>query len=153
MNFSIVSLSTGRFLKAMLIDLANFSLSKVDFLPFFLTTINSLSWTLSKVVNLCLQLHSLLLLITVPSSVGLESITEVSFSLQNGQIIKVKIYRNLEDLGQAEILSSTIGEYVMEGLKELDPVAYVRFASVYTNFKEAKDFEQFVDQLNVPSKK
>jgi hypothetical protein len=39
------------------------------------------------------------------------------------------------------------------GLKELDPVAYVRFASVYTNFKEAKDFEQFVDQLNVPSKK
>ena len=78
----------------MLIDLANFSLSKVDFLPFFLTTINSLSWTLSKVVNLCLQLHSLLLLITVPSSVGLESITEVSFSLQNGQIIKVKIYRS-----------------------------------------------------------
>jgi transcriptional repressor NrdR len=64
-----------------------------------------------------------------------------------------KIYRNLEDLGQAEILSSTIGKYVMEGLKELDPVAYVRFASVYTNFKEAKDFEQFVDQLNVPSKK
>jgi transcriptional repressor NrdR len=64
-----------------------------------------------------------------------------------------KIYRNLEDLGQAEILSSTIGKYVMEGLKDLDPVAYVRFASVYTNFKEAKDFEQFVDQLNVPSKK
>jgi transcriptional repressor NrdR len=56
-------------------------------------------------------------------------------------------------LGQAEILSSTIGKYVMEGLKDLDPVAYVRFASVYTNFKEAKDFEQFVDQLNVPSKK
>ena len=41
----------------------------------------------------------------------------------------------------------------MEGLKDLDPVAYVRFASVYTNFKEAKDFEQFVHQLNVPSKK
>jgi transcriptional repressor NrdR len=64
-----------------------------------------------------------------------------------------RIYRNLEDLGQAEISSTIIGKYVMEGLKELDPVAYVRFASVYTNFKEVKDFEQFVDQLNVPGKK
>jgi len=60
-----------------------------------------------------------------------------------------KIYRNLEDLGQNEIMSKTIGKYVMEGLKELDPVAYVRFASVYTNFKEAKDFEQFIGSLNV----
>ena len=60
-----------------------------------------------------------------------------------------KIYRNLEDLGQNEIMSETIGKYVMEGLKELDPVAYVRFASVYTNFKEVKDFENFVGNLNV----
>jgi len=37
----------------------------------------------------------------------------------------------------------------MEGLKEIDPVAYVRFASVYTNFKEVKDFEDFVGNLNV----
>jgi len=63
-----------------------------------------------------------------------------------------KIYRNLEDLGQNEIVSNIIGKFVMEGLKELDPVAYVRFASVYTNFKEVKDFEDFVGKLNVPKK-
>ena len=64
-----------------------------------------------------------------------------------------KIYRNLEDLGQIEIMSETIGKYVMEGLKEIDPVAYVRFASVYTNFKEVKDFEDFVGNLNVVKSK
>ncbi len=64
-----------------------------------------------------------------------------------------KIYRNLEDLGQNEVMSNVIGKYVMEGLKELDPVAYVRFASVYTNFKEVKDFEDFVGNLNVPKHK
>ena len=46
-----------------------------------------------------------------------------------------KLYRNLEDLGQNEIMSKTIGKLVMEGLKEIDPVAYVRFASVYKNLK------------------
>ena len=60
-----------------------------------------------------------------------------------------RIYRNLEDLGQNEVMSKTIGKLVMEGLKEIDPVAYVRFASVYTNFKEVKDFEDFVGNLNV----
>ena len=60
-----------------------------------------------------------------------------------------KIYRNLEDLGQNEIMTKTIGKFVMDGLKELDPIAYVRFASVYTNFKEVKDFEDFVGNLNV----
>ena len=60
-----------------------------------------------------------------------------------------KIYRNLEDLGQNEIMSKTIGKFVMEGLKEVDPVAYVRFASVYKNFKEVKDFEDFVGNINV----
>ena len=64
-----------------------------------------------------------------------------------------KISRSLEELGQAEISSSTIGTLVMEGLKELDPVAYVRFASVYRNFKEEKDFVQFVDRLDVYKKK
>jgi len=63
-----------------------------------------------------------------------------------------KIHRNLEDLGQAEVTSSIIGRLVMDGLKEIDPVAYVRFASVYTNFKEVKDFGQFVSQLNDPKK-
>ena len=60
-----------------------------------------------------------------------------------------RIYRSLEDLGQNEVMSKTIGKFVMEGLKEIDPVAYVRFASVYTNFKEVKDFEDFVGNLNV----
>ncbi len=64
-----------------------------------------------------------------------------------------KIYRNLEDLGQNEIMSSTIGKFVMDELKDLDPVAYVRFASVYTNFKEVKDFEDFVEHINVKNKK
>ncbi len=64
-----------------------------------------------------------------------------------------KISRSLEELGQAEISSNTIGTMGMEGLKELDPVGYVRFASVYRNFKEEKDFVQFVDRLDVYKKK
>ena len=70
-------------------DLANFSLSNAVLRPFFFITVNSLIWTLSKVVNLIPPLHvqDLLLLIAVPSSVGLESITEVSLVLQNGQSI------------------------------------------------------------------
>ena len=63
------------------------------------------------------------------------------------------ISRNLEEMGQSEIPSSVIGKMVMDGLKELDPVAYVRFASVYRNFREVKDFEQFVDKLDVYNKK
>ena len=55
--------------------------------------------------------------------------------------------------GQNEISSNTIGTMVMEGLKELDPVAYVRFASVYRNFREEKDFVQFVDKLDVYKKR
>ena len=60
-----------------------------------------------------------------------------------------KIVRNLEGLGENEIPTSTIGKFIMDGLANLDQVAYVRFASVYRNFKEAKDFEQFVGNLNV----
>ena len=59
------------------------------------------------------------------------------------------ISRSLEELGQSEITSNTVGTMVMDGLKELDPVAYVRFASVYRNFREEKDFVQFVDKINV----
>ena len=59
------------------------------------------------------------------------------------------IMRSLEELGQSEISSTTIGTMVMEKLKDLDPVAYVRFASVYRNFREEKDFVQFVDKINV----
>ena len=60
-----------------------------------------------------------------------------------------KVVRNLEGLGENEIPSSTIGKFIMDGLANLDQVAYVRFASVYRNFKEAKDFEQFIGNLNV----
>ena len=60
-----------------------------------------------------------------------------------------KIVRNLEGLGENEIPTSTIGKFVMKGLASLDQVAYVRFASVYKNFKEAKDFEQFIGNLDV----
>ena len=63
-----------------------------------------------------------------------------------------KISRNLEEMGHAEITSNIIGKMVMEELKELDPVGYVRFASVYRNFREVKDFEQFVDKLDVSKK-
>jgi transcriptional repressor NrdR len=58
------------------------------------------------------------------------------------------IVRQLESLGETEIKSEQIGQLVMEGLKNLDDVAYVRFASVYRNFREAKDFEEIIDELN-----
>ncbi|MCA1939561.1 MAG: transcriptional regulator NrdR [Caenispirillum bisanense] len=57
------------------------------------------------------------------------------------------IQRRLESSGETEIPSSMIGELVMEALQGLDQVAYVRFASVYKNFREAKDFEDFVEKL------
>ncbi|MCJ2040254.1 transcriptional regulator NrdR [Methylobacterium sp. E-041] len=57
------------------------------------------------------------------------------------------ITRQLESGGEAEITSEAIGELVMEGLKGLDDVAYVRFASVYKNFREAKDFEDLLGTL------
>lgn len=57
------------------------------------------------------------------------------------------IVRRLESMGESEIPSSLVGELVMEGLANLDPVAYVRFASVYKNFREAKDFENFVGEI------
>ena len=63
-----------------------------------------------------------------------------------------KIVRNLEGLGENEIPTPTIGKFIMDGLATLDQVAYVRFASVYRNFKEAKDFEQFIGNLNVYKK-
>jgi transcriptional repressor NrdR len=60
------------------------------------------------------------------------------------------IVRRLESAGESEIRGETIGELVMEALATLDQVAYVRFASVYRNFREAKDFEAFItDELSV----
>lgn len=59
-----------------------------------------------------------------------------------------KIVRELEGLGESDISSETIGEMVMEHLRELDDVAYVRFASVYRNFREPKDFKDAIAELS-----
>jgi len=59
-----------------------------------------------------------------------------------------KIVRELESLGENEVSSEMIGEIVMEQLRELDDVAYVRFASVYRNFREPKDFEAVLGELS-----
>lgn len=56
------------------------------------------------------------------------------------------IVRRLESLGETEIASATLGELVMEGLANIDPVAYVRYASVYKDFRAVEDFERFVDE-------
>ena len=60
------------------------------------------------------------------------------------------IVRRLESMGESEIPSNTIGKLVMEGLSSIDAVAYVRYASVYKNFHEAKDFEDFLGELSGP---
>ncbi len=61
------------------------------------------------------------------------------------------IVRRLESMGDTDIPSDTIGEIVMESLARIDTVAYVRFASVYKNFQEADDFEDFVAELRPPA--
>jgi transcriptional repressor NrdR len=57
------------------------------------------------------------------------------------------IVRQLESSGESEVASDTIGELVMNGLKALDTIAYVRFASVYRNFREAHEFEKLIGEL------
>lgn len=59
------------------------------------------------------------------------------------------IVRRLESSGESEIEAALIGEAVMDALANLDPVGYVRFASVYRNFREAKDFEDFIGNQNL----
>jgi transcriptional repressor NrdR len=58
------------------------------------------------------------------------------------------IIRRLENMGEAEIQTSAIGEMVMDALSGLDPVAYVRYASVYKDFKTPQDFARFIEQQN-----
>lgn len=62
------------------------------------------------------------------------------------------IQRRLESTGENEILSTRIGELVMEALAALDHVAYIRFASVYRDFREPKDFEEFLETLEQMAK-
>lgn len=75
--------------------------------------------------------------------------------VDNAQIEKLAsgIQRQLETLGENEIESKRIGEFVMDGLKALDSVAYIRFASVYKDFSEAKDFEDFAGSVVEAAKK
>ncbi|MCA1240938.1 transcriptional regulator NrdR [Stappia stellulata] len=60
------------------------------------------------------------------------------------------IVRQLESSGDSDVRAADIGNLVMEGLKVLDDVAYVRFASVYKDFREAKDFEALLDEMSGP---
>ncbi len=62
------------------------------------------------------------------------------------------IQRRLETMGETDVTSARIGELVMEGLKALDSVAYIRFASVYRDFSEARDFEAFAGQVEEAGK-
>ncbi len=70
--------------------------------------------------------------------------------VSNERVEKVvtAIQRRLESSGETEIPSTKIGEYVMETLANLDHVAYIRFASVYRDFREVKDFEDFVETID-----
>lgn len=62
------------------------------------------------------------------------------------------IQRQVEAAGEAEVPSSHIGELVMEGLRQIDSVAYIRFASVYRDFSEARDFEEFASTVQQAAK-
>ena len=57
------------------------------------------------------------------------------------------VQRQVETMGEAEVSSLAIGEMVMEGLRQLDSVAYIRFASIYRDFSEARDFEEFASSV------
>jgi len=65
---------------------------------------------------------------------------------QTDQLV-TRITQKLESLGENEIPTAMIGATIMEELKKLDSIAYIRFASVYRDFREAKDFETIVDEL------
>ncbi|MFP5394882.1 MAG: transcriptional regulator NrdR [Alphaproteobacteria bacterium] len=57
------------------------------------------------------------------------------------------VQRQIETMGESEVPAKAIGEMVMEGLRGLDTVAYIRFASVYRDFTEARDFEEFASTV------
>jgi transcriptional repressor NrdR len=61
--------------------------------------------------------------------------------------LAASIQRQLETSGDSEVPAQRIGELVMDGLKAMDPVAYIRFASVYKDFREARDFEEFAGSV------
>ena len=108
-------------------------------------------------------IHEIIVFIPMATSVGeigliLFILNLIDLSLAGNLLLMVifsgyenfisKIVMKVEGLGESEVPTPTIGKFIMEGLSYLDKVAYVRFASVYRNFKEAKDFEQFVGNLD-----
>ncbi len=70
--------------------------------------------------------------------------------LERVELVVNGIIRRLEGSGETEVRSEDIGQLIMDALASLDQVAYVRFASVYRNFREAGDFEEFLDTLRGP---
>jgi transcriptional repressor NrdR len=79
----------------------------------------------------------------------------IAIACRKRQVSSVKIerlvtaiQRQIETSGESEVPASTVGEMVMDGLKALDSVAYIRFASVYKDFREAKDFEDFAGSVS-----
>ncbi|MFV0626455.1 MAG: transcriptional regulator NrdR [Alphaproteobacteria bacterium] len=76
------------------------------------------------------------------------SVRKRPVSAERVEKIVNSIQRKLESSGEAEIATRTIGEYVMESLLSLDHIAYIRFASVYKDFREVKDFEEFVETID-----
>ncbi len=79
---------------------------------------------------------------------GLEKACEKRpVSLEAREDLVKKIEMNIHSLGEKEIPSSIIGEQIMDGLKSIDPVAYVRFASVYRQFKDIKEFIQEIKDI------
>ena len=61
--------------------------------------------------------------------------------------LKILMGSVTETSGDSEVAAARIGEAVMDGLKQIDPVAYIRFASVYKDFAEARDFEEFAGRV------
>jgi transcriptional repressor NrdR len=70
------------------------------------------------------------------------------FNEEQVEQLTTRIVQKLETLGEGEIPTPLIGKIVMEELKGMDSVAYIRFASVYKDFREAKDFEEIVGELD-----
>lgn len=84
-------------------------------------------------------------------SIGI-AVRKRPISEEQVQQIVHKIAHDLERSGDNEITSGNIGHAVMDALSELDPVAYVRFASVYKEFRKAKDFEDFIGTIMAKTK-
>ncbi len=85
---------------------------------------------------------------------GLEKACEKRpVSVESREALVTKIEKSLQAAGEKEIASSVIGEQIMDGLREIDEIAYVRFASVYRQFKDVKEFMQEIKEIAYNRKK